>query len=128
MSQLTDVKDIGPHAAGLLAAAGLDTPKALAEADLARIATVRGFGPKRAETVRDAARALLAETLAPAPEKKAKKKKKKGEDKTSKGKNGKKGKKVKKGKKGKKGKKKNKDSVKKGKEKSDKKKKSKKKK
>ena len=119
MSQLTDVKDIGPHAAGLLAAAGLDTPKVLAEAALARISTVRGFGPKRAETVRDAARTLLAETADPAPEKKAKKKKKKKKKSV---------KETKKGKKEKEEKKKSKDSVKKDKKKSDKKKKSKKKK
>ena len=60
MSQLTDIKDIGPHAAGLLIAAGLETVQALADADLAVITRVRGFGPKRAEAVRNAARNVLA--------------------------------------------------------------------
>jgi hypothetical protein len=117
--QLTDVAGIGEAGAARLRQAGLSTPQALADASLADIAAVPGFGRLTAGRVKRSARSLVgrARAVAAAPvatgelepgKKKGKdgKRKAKADEKAGKkhkkGKKGKKGKKAAKGKKGKK--------------------------
>ena len=108
---LTQVAGIGPATARLLAANGLTSVAAIANASIAEIAAVPGFGPTRAAAIKQAAQQLETKpeptvALSTAPKKK-KKRKKKAKDKKKKKKDGKgKGKdKKKKKKKKKKGKK-----------------------
>ena len=60
-AKLVDVNGVGPDTAKRLAARGIASVPALAEATVERIAQVPGFGPKRAAEVRTAASALLIE-------------------------------------------------------------------
>ena len=50
--QLTDIPGIGPAAVADLAAARITTVSGLARAPLARIESVKGFGPTRAAAVK----------------------------------------------------------------------------
>jgi Holliday junction resolvasome RuvABC DNA-binding subunit len=105
MKSLESVKGIGPYLAKGLAAHGLSSPKALATAAPAEVASIPGIGPARAARLVLAAQAFLAavpeEPVTPAEaaaddppkeSKKAQKKdnKKKGDKKKSKSKKAKK--------------------------------------
>ena len=119
--QLTDVRGIGPSAAQVLKAQGIQTVESLAKASKDKITATHGFGDTRATEVIASAIALLAVSGVPetgessprgngaAAELTAKKEKKeKKAKKEKKGKKDKKKDKKKKDKKNKKGKKKNK--------------------
>jgi len=58
LSSLTDIRGIGPALSHALAALGITTPDALAQAEPATLRQVRGISPGRAQAFIDAARAL----------------------------------------------------------------------
>ena len=64
---LTTVRGIGPATATLLADAGFGSIEALAAADAAAVAAVRGFGPSRAHAVIADALRLAGITAEPEP-------------------------------------------------------------
>lgn len=100
--KLTQISGIGPATADVLTSNGFDSVQAIANATVAALSRVPGFGPARAAVVIGAAKAALSVPEASEPTPSAKKD---GKTKKKKDKKGKKGKgKKKKDKKGKKGK------------------------
>lgn len=68
MAELHEIRGIGPATAATLAERGIDSVEKLAAADLASVAQVPGFGPKRAEAVLAAANAALPAAAQGGPE------------------------------------------------------------
>lgn len=71
MAELHEIRGIGPATAATLAERGIDSVEKLAEADVASVAQVPGFGPRRAEAVQAAARAALPAAAQGGPEREA---------------------------------------------------------
>jgi hypothetical protein len=89
---ILDVKGIGPASAALLKKAGIETVDKLAEATIAAVSAVQGFGEARAALVIEDAKTLIAPESKPAgggknqaskkkPSKPSSKKKKKADSK-----------------------------------------------
>lgn len=68
MAELHEIRGIGPATAATLAERGIDSVEKLAAADLASVAQVPGFGPRRAEAVQAAANAALPAAAQGGPE------------------------------------------------------------
>lgn len=66
---LTDVKGIGPSAAGALSEHGISSAEDLAQATVEAIAAVRGFSQARAASLKKAAEELVAGVAEAAPSK-----------------------------------------------------------
>ena len=66
--RITEVKGIGESTAKALADHGFDSAQSLAVAAIADIVAVPGFGPRRASSVSEAARAAISETIPPGPD------------------------------------------------------------
>lgn len=71
MAELHEIRGIGPATAATLAERGIDSVEKLAAADPASVAQVPGFGPRRAEAVQAAARAVLPAAAQGGPEREA---------------------------------------------------------
>lgn len=71
MAELREIRGIGPATAATLAERGIDSVEKLAAADVASVAQVPGFGPRRAEAVQAAARAALPAAAQGGPEREA---------------------------------------------------------